>query len=257
MDLVAVRELFDRALRVDAPVVAGADRTWFDGVLRHTVGAHRTILWCDFAPDRTAEIVAREVAGVRSIGGQLWWPVYDHDRPEDLDRALADAGFEDLFGLECFLAGETAVAVELDRPPGVEVRQVRTAEELAAYAGVLRQAFGEQDWTADDFYLPRLLDSTLLLFLAYVDGEPAATGQLEGPSDCPVVGLFSGAVVPRHRGKGLYRALVAHRVAEAARRGAGYLYVNAWETSRPILERLGFEPFATRHVWKLNAPSPE
>jgi len=114
--------------------------------------------------------------------------------------------------------------------------------------------FGEEDWTADDYYLPRLQDPTLVLMVAYADGEPAATGRLETPKGTPFADLGDGGVVPRCRGTGLYRALVADRAAEAVRRGARYLYVNAWETSRPILERLGFEPLTTRCVWTLKAP---
>lgn len=256
MDLVAVRELFDRTLRADRPPADGVDRTWFDGVLRTTRGAVHGIGWWDFGPDRTAAIVAREAAHLRSVGGELWWPVYCHDRPEGLDRALADAGFEDLFGLETFLTIEASAAAKLERPPEVDVRRVRTEAELAGYAGVLRKAFGEEDWTTDDFYLPRLHDPALVLLVAYADGEPAATGRLETPKGTPFAALGDGGVVPRYRGSGLYRAIVADRAAEAVRRAARYLHVNAWETSRPILERIGFEPLTTRHVWRLKALSP-
>jgi hypothetical protein len=255
MDLVAVRKLFDRTLRAEPPPAVGVDRTWIDGVLRTTQGAHHVVDWWDFAPDRSAAIVAREVAHLRAIGGDLLWVVYGHDRPESLERVLADAGFED-HGLEKFLVLEASAAANLDRLPGVDVRQVRTEEELAGYAGVLRKAFGEEDWTTDGFYLPRLHDPALVLLVAYVDGQPAATGRLETPNQTPFAALGDGATVPLHRGTGLYRAVVADRAAEAARRGARYLYVNAWETSRPILEGLGFEPFTTMHRWTLNAPSP-
>ncbi|MDF3147385.1 GNAT family N-acetyltransferase, partial [Streptomyces sp. T21Q-yed] len=47
------------------------------------------------------------------------------------------------------------------------------------------------------------------------------------------------------RGRGIYRALVAHRARAAVDRGYRYLQVDAMSTSRPILERLGFEPLTT------------
>jgi hypothetical protein len=255
MDLRAVRELFDRTLRAERSSIVGVDRTWFDGVLRTTQGAHHVVDWWDFASDRTSAIVAREAAHLRSIGGDLQWVVYGHDRPEGLERALADAGFED-HGLETFLVLEASAAAKLERPHGVDVRQVRTKEELAGYAGVLRKAFGEEDWTTDDSYLPRLHDPTMVLLVAYVEGEPAASGRLETPSESPFAALGDGGVVPQYRGTGLYRAIVADRAAEAVQRGARYLYVNAWDTSRRTLERLGFEALTTMHRWTLNAPSP-
>ena len=255
MDLVAVRELFDGTLRAHRPPVAGVERAWFDGVLRVTRGDHHFIGWWDFPPDRTAATVAREAAHLRAVGGELQWHVYGHDRPAGLDRALADAGFEDL-GPETFLALEASAAAKLERPPGVDVRQVRTEEELASYAHVLRKVFGEEDWTTNDFYLPRLHHPDLVLLVAYVDGEPAATGRLETPKETPFAGLGDAGVASQYRGTGLYRAIVADRAAEAVRRGYRYLHANAWETSRRTLERLGFEPLATRHRWMLRALSP-
>jgi hypothetical protein len=133
MDTVAVRELFDRTLRAERPPAVGVDRAWCDGVLRATEGDQHFIGWWDFSPDRTAAIVAREAARLRSVGGELQWHVYGHDRPEGLERALADAGFEDQ-GLETFLALEASAAATLERPPGVDVHQVRTKEDLANYA---------------------------------------------------------------------------------------------------------------------------
>ena len=201
----------------------------------------------DFSPDRTAATVAREAARLRSVGGELQWHVYGHDRPEGLERALADAGFEDQ-GLETFLALE-ASAANLERPPGVDVHQVRTKEDLANYAGVLRRAFGEEeDWTTDEFYPPRLYDP----FLDVARGVrglrrgPRRPVRLVTPRETPFAALGDGGVVPQYRGTGLYRAVVADRAAEAARRGARYLYVNAWETSRPtLLSCLGFEQLTT------------
>jgi GNAT superfamily N-acetyltransferase len=254
MDLNAVRELFDSALRADPPPGIGVEYRWFDGVLRATQGAQHFIGWWDFSSDRTVAIVEREAARVRSIGGDLRWQVCDHDRPEGLERALSEAGFEDQ-GLEKWLVVEASAAANFERPPGVDVRQVHSEEELAAYLAVAREAFDDEGFTKD-LYLPRLHDEALILFLAYADGEPAATGRLEAPRDCPFAGLFDGGVIPRYRGAGLYRAIVADRAIEAARRGARYLNVNARETSRPILERLGFEPLTTMHQWLLKAPSP-
>ena len=135
MDLVVVRELFDRTLRADRPPADGVERTWFDGVLRTTQGAVDGIGWWDFGPDRTAAIVAREAARVRSVGGELWWPVYGHDFPEGLDRELADAGFEDLFGLETFLA----VRGLSRREAGAAAGRGRAPGEHRARAGRLRR----------------------------------------------------------------------------------------------------------------------
>ena len=56
--------------------------------------------------------------------------------------------------------------------------------------------------------------------------------------------LFGGATLEPSRGRGAYRALVAARAREAAKRGTPVLVTHAGHLSRPILERLGFEAVA-------------
>jgi GNAT superfamily N-acetyltransferase len=57
--------------------------------------------------------------------------------------------------------------------------------------------------------------------------------------------LWGGGTVRAFRGRGIYRALVAHRARLAAERGFRYLQVDASAESRPILERLGFVQLTT------------
>jgi predicted GNAT family N-acyltransferase len=53
--------------------------------------------------------------------------------------------------------------------------------------------------------------------------------------------------LPSARGRGAYRALIAARWDEAVARGTPALAVQAQETSRPILERCGFEVVCTMY----------
>jgi len=78
------------------------------------------------------------------------------------------------------------------------------------------------------------------LFLASCDGEPAATASYVAfPRSAYLIG---GVVLPAFRGRGLYRALVAARLAHARARGLTLATSHAREhTSAPILERMGFE----------------
>ncbi|MCW8219460.1 GNAT family N-acetyltransferase, partial [Streptomyces griseolus] len=58
-------------------------------------------------------------------------------------------------------------------------------------------------------------------------------------------GLWGGGTVEHWRGRGVYRALVAHRAALAAERGYRHLQVDATDRSAPILRRLGFSALST------------
>ncbi|MYS42540.1 GNAT family N-acetyltransferase, partial [Streptomyces sp. SID5998] len=65
------------------------------------------------------------------------------------------------------------------------------------------------------------------------------------PPGTGFAGLWGGGTVAGWRGRGVYRALVAHRARIAADRGYRHLHVDASAQSRPILERLGFAALTT------------
>lgn len=75
-------------------------------------------------------------------------------------------------------------------------------------------------------------------WLAYVEGRAVSYGSATaGPRGLYLAG---GGTLPEARGLGAYRALVRARWDYAVALGTPALVVHAQETSRPILERLGF-----------------
>lgn len=96
----------------------------------------------------------------------------------------------------------------------------------------------------------RLGDPDLAFYIALVSGKTVASARLElGSSDFGL--LFGGGVSPGYRRQGLYRALVAARAEEAKRWGCSYLATDARETSRPILQNLGFTSAVRETTWVL------
>jgi len=252
MDAGAILAAYDREMRADPAPEIGVERVWVDGVLR-TLGAYDFIGWWDFRPARAAEIAEREADFFRKRGAGAEWKVYSHDHPVGLETALAAAGWAD-DGPETFLALDLAGAMLADAPPpGVEVRRVRDRQGCADLVAVSDAAFGrEEPWRLETL-TERLGDPTQVLFVAYADGHPVSSGRLELAAGRPFAGLYGGGTVPGWRGRGAYRALVAARAAEARRQGVSHLTVDARETSRPILERLGFVPLATIRGWTIEA----
>ena len=128
---------------------------------------------------------------------------------------------------------------------GTYARRVTSVDELVAARRIQHESFGEDpaqvsvEEARADFDVEGVVGST---FLAFVDERPAAAGYA---SYTPLgLLLFGGATLPSLRGRGAYRALVAARAREAAQRGTPVLVTHAGQMSRPILERLGFEPLA-------------
>jgi GNAT superfamily N-acetyltransferase len=93
------------------------------------------------------------------------------------------------------------------------------------------------------------------LLLATVDAEPAGAA---GLTLFPPAGaiLNGGAVRPKFRGRGVYRALVAARLAMAREAGAAGLAVWGGHMSAPILAGFGFVTVGWRKFYLDNFTSP-
>jgi hypothetical protein len=160
------------------------------------------------------------------------WEVGSSATPVDLVERLKALGLvelEDEFAVGMALEGAPAGPP----PEGVEVRRARSdADELVA-AEIAAACFGGAA-------LPRVHDpaSDVVTYIAYLDGEPA--GRATGSFSEHGVSLFGGAVRQEARGRGVYRALVHTRLADAAARGTPVALTQGGRLSRPILARLGF-----------------
>jgi len=208
-------------------------------------------------------VIAEEVAFFRSLtpetGRTLEWKVYGHDLPADLGSRLAAAGFEPeepetlmVFDLAGEIPRETRDGAL--RSAAIEIRRVTDLRGLTDFLDAARVAFGrDESWQAARMkeFAPRLTDSAMRLYVAYADGQPVASARGEFPAGRSFAGLWGGATIAEHRGRGLYRALVHTRADEARRLGYRYLRVDARATSRPILERLGFIALTRIVEWKL------
>ncbi len=141
------------------------------------------------------------------------------------------------------------------RRPGVEVRRVVDAAGVDDAVVAMDAAFGREPGTEPRPYSKLLDDPTQALFVAYADRAPVASGRLELPADRVVRGALRRRHSAEYRRRGISGALVAGRAALARDRGYRYLTVDARETSRPILERLGFVPLTTTRPWVLSPSS--
>jgi Acetyltransferase (GNAT) family len=147
-------------------------------------------------------------------------------------------------------------ALALDHePPGAKGVEVRHVETFADFLAGLEVSFAaaprlpadearERARAADDYERRRSRPGGE--WLALVDGRPA--GYAAAIACAQGLFLAGGATAPWARRRGCYRALVRARWDDAVARGTPALAVHAQaHTSRPILERLGFEPVCELH----------
>jgi ribosomal protein S18 acetylase RimI-like enzyme len=228
------------------------------GVVEHDVyvvrvvdpgGGWSGVTWSDLETDTADPVIAVQVARFAVAGGPWEWKHYSYDRPADLPDRLLAAGFageapEALLVAE--IAGLDRAALDV-APAGVRLQPVTDEEGLAALQQVHDQVFGG-DHRRAVAALRRALahrPDTVAAVVAIADGGPVAASRMELHTGTDFASLWGGGTLPQWRGRGIFRAMVAHRARLAADRGYRYLQVDAMPDSRPILRRLGFTEIVT------------
>ncbi|MFD0596096.1 GNAT family N-acetyltransferase [Catellatospora coxensis] len=92
----------------------------------------------------------------------------------------------------------------------------------------------------------------LTVVVAEAGGEVVCAGWIRYEKGTEFAGLWGGSTLEQWRGRGIYKAMVAHRAIRAVERGFKYLQVDASADSRPILERLGMVAVTTTtpYIWR-------
>lgn len=134
-------------------------------------------------------------------------------------------------------------------PPNAVARRVETFEELVAACEVQWRAFESSPAEIEEaraLLESRWRESPILRHAVWLDGQLVCTG-----TAAPIPNgllLYGGATLSRARGRGAYRALVRARWDDAVSRSTPVLITQGGSMSRPILERLGFEPVGHVHM---------
>ena len=188
--------------------------------------------------DEADAVIDATIAHYRALGCKFVWRIGPDSTPDDLGARLARRGL--VHGVAQGMARSTEMA-----PPALRVDEV-DAKSVDLYTQTMAAG-----WSVDPAPLavanriaidPTALPgrrATMHLFLAWCDDEPAATAASVVFERS--VYLLGGVTRDAFRGRGVYRALVAARLAHARARGVELaISLARAQTSAPILERLGF-----------------
>ncbi|MBX3270649.1 MAG: GNAT family N-acetyltransferase [Sandaracinaceae bacterium] len=185
--------------------------------------------------------IDRVIAAYRARGRASKWIVTDESRPRDLVARLEARGLV-AWGARA-MACEPSLAITT--PPDVAVEPVDVANE-AEYCETLLAGFGQPDDATFAAVVARTracIAPRHRLYLARIDGAPVGAASWAALPRSAYLG--GAAVAPAFRGRGVYRALVAARLADARAHGYGLATTQAREaTSAPILARLGVRTLA-------------
>ena len=172
--------------------------------------------------------------------------------PRAAIRLLERRGYAPEAGTEEQIYGYTRsrapTAFDVD---GLAIERVRP-EQAAPYAKAASASFTERGpmfrTMLEALIRRRGGGRALNAYLGHLDGTPAATGILFDAR--PVGGLGNGSVLPAFRGRGIQKAMLAHRIRVGWARG---LRIFIAETQNPVsarnMEEVGFRLLYTEIDW--------
>ncbi|HUY56688.1 MAG TPA: GNAT family N-acetyltransferase [Candidatus Micrarchaeaceae archaeon] len=205
-------------------------------------------------------LIEKQIAFFEQLNLAFEWKTYAHDGRADLPRRLTSHGLIPEEPESLVIGRISELTQEPQLPERVGLREAHSRADADQLAELLSTVAG-----ADRGYLGRLFfeehlanPDHVVLLVAESAGKVVASARLNLEPGSEFGSLWSGSVLPEWRGQGIYRALVAWRAQRAAARGYRYLQVDATESSRPILERLGFQTVGstTPYCWTPSRVAP-
>ncbi|MDP9282160.1 MAG: GNAT family N-acetyltransferase [Chloroflexota bacterium] len=190
--------------------------------------------------EATLKMVRNRYSRGRKAYGWVTGPL---TRPHDLGERLVASGLAKADEMAGMVLTDLTVPITVD--PKIEIREA-TLHEAQAASEMMARAYGMPEEVARFFnVLLAMTDSKVRNrgYFAYLDGgtDPVAWSYLVYLPDSPIVLLGGAATVPEHRGRGIYSALVAKRLADARADGRRAAVIQAVRsTSAPIAAKLGF-----------------
>jgi hypothetical protein len=188
-------------------------------------------------------VIDEQIAHYRVLGSEFEWKLYGHDQPGDLIDRLRRRGFE-IGPREAVMVFDlTDRAGWIDRSDDCRVVRIEREDQIPHFRRVAEEVFGkEYGFTSSELAEALKRGATDHVgYIAYDGEQPVSIGRLYTHPQSWFAGLYGGGTLAMYRGRGFYRAVVAARARDAIVAGAKYLSVDALPTSRPILERMGFQ----------------
>jgi len=192
-----------------------------------------------------------------ALGRGFSWAIGPGSTPADLGQRLADAGFERAFDTEGLYL--TSFNVPIIPNPDYVISEI-SINDPEPVIEVISRGFNTSEESTRKFNeMLRLCQETILtrIFAAHTtdSNRIIACAYLTYYPDVPIALMGGAATLEEYRGRGLYTALMAHRLAAARRDNIEAVIVLADSTtSGPICKKIGFKKACDVHVyvWDVN-----
>lgn len=196
------------------------------------------------------DVLRRTIRQYADAGVPFRWAITPLTEPADFGALLERYGFESWPTRG--MALEPAAWTHPD-PPGVTV-EACTPDTIERYLDAFSRGWATPfaaSWIGP--HARAIARGSHAFYLASVDGAPAGTAGMSLKARSGY--LMGGNVIAEHRGRGVYRALLAARLRDLVARGTPLATTLAMESSSaPILEHLGWETLYRSRRYQLADP---
>jgi N-acetylglutamate synthase-like GNAT family acetyltransferase len=195
----------------------------------------------------------REFYGSRGAG--FCWTVGPNSMPPDLGRRLQEGSFRSAMTLDGMYRTDLNLGTEPDRTLRIIEQPLNN---LGRSIETMAEGF-ELAVESSRYYHDRLIRSREVIrsriYLAFVEGSdrPVGCAHVSYFPDQPIALLCGAVTLPEHRGRGIYRAMIARRLADARHAGMEVAIVVADQTtSAAVCAEVGFVRACRmqRYVWE-------
>jgi GNAT superfamily N-acetyltransferase len=245
--------IYDRETRAEPkypPIVRVVHTPYFVKLVGP--GKFTFINYWQIPAQQTARIMHEEMQSLKQFGGKVMCRVYQHDVPKDLENCLANEGFEQLDSVTLTLLPLQQHDLKQDKAPDIQIRELKNAQDVADFLGVTEAAFGQPS-PQDHAYIEESLKfSNFKYYLAYLKQQPVGAARFIVPEHSRFGFFFGGCVIPKYRRRGIYSALIKTRLQLAKSLNLEFICNEAKESSRPIMEKIGFHSISKARTWYLD-----
>lgn len=219
----------------------------------------------DLDKEEVDQIIKKVIDFYKTENKSFSWIVGPTSRPADLSERLIKQGFNYEEEGSAFGMAMNVKEVNLKVNPDFEVKNV-SLDFLNEHIDLIVNSFGagmDNNAAMAVLVMAKALNSTERYqnqIKAYVAKEKTS-GELVGFSILELdiedhFGILDGAaVMPKYRGKGIYKNMVWTRAKDAEKLGIEYLIIHALKkTSAPICERSGFKKVCDLDTYSYKLP---
>jgi ribosomal protein S18 acetylase RimI-like enzyme len=197
-------------------------------------------------PGTARPAAAAAIAHFGRAGRPFSWWVGPADRPAELGAMLESVGLERAESELAMAMDLASLPDEAPPVPGLDVRRVRSAEELEAMARISAENWSPPDQQVITFYrraAAALLsgDAPQRFYIGVLDGHPVATA--EATVAAGTAGLYNISTRAEFRGRGIGSVMTWRPLRDARADGCDLAVLQAAPGAVGIYRRLGFTPF--------------